>query len=256
MVPLTRTVCSRVGLAQSLPHAHHLQAATGHPPLGSAVPDQSCVPTAVNSRPEDTCRMARRLRHARVAAAVTAGLEGPPHHAGALKACRPSAHLRGHCCLPRSRLLLGMTTVSGSLLPSGPSASQPPLPHGHPFPRLLIQPQSTVQPAWPGLGRHYAVPLEKRSPTSSTTTSHIQATLWPWAPTAGAIIPSDDRFGVVGAWGLQAPASAFWPRSEAVPGELGDDSAEEARGRIANPGTEGLVVTDGVNTGGARGGGQ
>lgn len=31
--------------------------------------------------------------------------------------------------------------------------------------------------------------------------------------------------------GLQAPASAFWPRSEAVPGELGDDSAGGGTGQ-------------------------
>ena len=71
-----------------------------------------------------------------------------------------------------------------------------------------------------------------RSPVSSATTSPIQASTAAGSPTGGTVVPSDDRFGVVGeSGGLKAPASAFWPRLEAVTGELVDDSAGGGAGQ-------------------------
>ena len=71
-----------------------------------------------------------------------------------------------------------------------------------------------------------------RSPASSATTSLIQASTAAGSPTRGTVVPSADRFGVVGAsGGLQAPASAFWPRLEAVTGELVDHGAGGGAGQ-------------------------
>lgn len=162
-----------------------------------------------------------------------AGLVGAPH-ARRLEPCEPPAHLRGHSRLPWSRLLLGSSArpqSPGACCPPGPSAErQPPLPCGHPFPRMLIQPRSTARLALPGseeaspclwdkallLGNHIPHPSRHCSWVSNWWYHHpVRQSIW----------------GCGASGGLQAPASAFWPWSEAVPGELVDDGAEGGKGQ-------------------------
>ena len=136
-----------------------------------------------------------------------AWLVGPPH-ARRLEPCEPSAHLQEHCRLPQSRLLLGTSArpqSPGACCPPGPSAKrQPPLPRGHPFPRLLIQPWSTARPALPGLEE--ALPclwgkalLPRQPHPTSKPTLQLGLRL---------AVPSFRQTIDLGSWGVWGPAGS------------------------------------------------